>query len=62
MSELTRFFAMNGYGFYVWSAYGVAALALAIELLALRSRRNVVLLEARLDRPDDPTDAKGEAE
>jgi len=59
---MTAFFAMNGDGFYVWSAYGVAALVLAIELLALRSRRRSVLLEARLTRPDDPTDSTGGAE
>jgi len=37
---MTGFFAMGGYGFYVWSAYGVAALAIIAELLALRARRN----------------------
>ena len=58
---MTAFFAMNGYGFYVWSAYGVAALVLAIELVALRSRRRSVLLEARLTRPDDPVDSTGAA-
>ena len=56
---MTAFFAMNGYCFYVWSAYGVAALVLAIELVALRSRRRSVLLEARLTRPDDPIDSTG---
>ena len=38
---------MNGYGFYIWSAYGVAALAIAIELVVLRSRRKSVLNAAR---------------
>ena len=51
---MTEFFAMNGYGFYVWSAYGAAALALAVELYALRSRRRAVLEEARLAEPDAP--------
>jgi heme exporter protein CcmD len=59
---MTTFVAMNGYGFYVWSAYGVAALVLVIELLALRSRRRSVLLEARLTRPDDAPDPTGAAE
>jgi heme exporter protein D len=36
---VTEFLAMGGYGFYVWSAYGVAALAVVAELLALRARR-----------------------
>jgi heme exporter protein D len=45
---MSEFFAMNGYGFYVWSAYGVTALVLVVELIALRSRRRSVLEEARL--------------
>jgi heme exporter protein D len=45
---MTEFFAMNGYGFYVWSAYGAAALVLLVEIVALRSRRRSVLEEARL--------------
>ena len=57
---MIEFFAMNGYGFYVWSAYGVTALALAIELRALRSRRRAVLEEARLLQPDAPA-MSGEA-
>ena len=48
------FFAMHGHGFYVWSAYGVTALALVLELRALRSRRRAVLEEARLVQPDVP--------
>ena len=50
---MSTFFAMNGYGFYIWSAYGVAALVLAVELFALRSRRRSVLAEARLIGPDE---------
>ena len=51
--NMTAFFAMNGYGFYIWSAYGVAALVLVIELLALRSHRRTVLAEAGLTVPDE---------
>ena len=36
---LSEFLAMGGYGFDVWSADGVTALAIAAELLALRARR-----------------------
>ena len=38
---MSEFFAMGGYGFYVWGAYGVTALAVMVELLALRARRRV---------------------
>jgi len=30
---------MGGYGFYVWSSYGMLALAIAVELFALRRHR-----------------------
>jgi heme exporter protein D len=36
---MSEFLAMGGYGFYVWSAYGVTALILVAEMLALRARR-----------------------
>jgi heme exporter protein D len=32
------FWAMGGYGFYVWGAYGVTAAALALEVWALARR------------------------
>jgi len=54
---MSTFFAMNGYGFYIWSAYGVAALVLVLEILALRSRRRTVLAEAHLTMPDDADNA-----
>ena len=38
-NDMSEFFAMGGYGFYVWGAYGVTALALMVELIALRARR-----------------------
>lgn len=34
---------MGGYALYVWSAYGVAAIVLAAELLQLAARRRAVL-------------------
>jgi heme exporter protein CcmD len=44
---MSAFFAMNGYGFYVWSAYGLAAVAIVVEVLLLRSQRRAVLAQAR---------------
>ncbi|GAB1390238.1 MAG: hypothetical protein AMXMBFR78_25010 [Rubrivivax sp.] len=38
-SNVSDFLAMGGYGLYVWGAFGVTALALLVELLALRGRR-----------------------
>ena len=34
----SEFFAMGGHGLYVWGSFGVTALAIAIEMLALRAR------------------------
>jgi heme exporter protein CcmD len=49
---MTTFLAMNGYGFYVWSAYGIAALAVVIEILLLRAHRKAVLAQARSTAPE----------
>ena len=39
---MSEFFAMGGYGWYVWGSYAVtfALLALEVVLLARRARRN----------------------
>lgn len=34
----SEFWAMGGYGFYVWGSYAVTVAALAIEVLLLRRR------------------------
>ena len=34
----SEFFAMGGYAFYVWGAYGATALLLAIEIVAVGAR------------------------
>ncbi|WP_077002272.1 heme exporter protein CcmD [Variovorax sp. KK3] len=33
------FFAMGGYGLYVWGAFGMCALVVAVEALQLRATR-----------------------
>jgi heme exporter protein D len=33
-----EFFSMGGRGFYVWGSYGAFALAVALEIILLRSR------------------------
>jgi heme exporter protein D len=43
-----EFFAMGGRGFYVWSSFGVTALILLGELLALRGRRRTLRERASL--------------
>ena len=48
---MSEFLAMGGYGFYIWGAYGVTALAIMAELIALRARRiNAVEAHAEASR------------
>ena len=53
---MSTFFSMNGYGFYIWSAYGVAALAIVVEVLLLRSHRKAALTQARSTAPEPASD------
>jgi heme exporter protein D len=43
---MSEFLAMGGYGFYVWGAYGVTAVAIALELIGLRARRRAAAVLA----------------
>ena len=52
---MSEFFAMGGYAWYVWMSYGVTALAIACEIVALRSARRRALLEARSAKPTPPS-------
>jgi heme exporter protein D len=36
---MSEFFAMGGYAFYVWGAYGVTAAALGVEVFLLLKRQ-----------------------
>ena len=57
-SGLSEFLAMGGYGFYVWTSYIVAAIAVAVEIVAARTRLRAAVKSAlKPDRavtlPDD---------
>jgi heme exporter protein D len=45
---MAEFFAMGGYAWYVWMAYGAAALAIVIEVVAVRARRRRAFEELRM--------------
>jgi heme exporter protein D len=45
--NLSDFFAMGGYGFYVWGAYGVTAALVALEIVAVRARYRAARRAAR---------------
>jgi heme exporter protein D len=42
-SSIADFFAMGGYGFYVWLAYGISFLSLAILIINTVSKRKQIL-------------------
>lgn len=49
---MSEFLAMGGYGFYVWGAYGVTALVIVAELVALRARRRAAESFVANTRPE----------
>ena len=40
--SVAEFFAMGGYGFYVWGSYGVAFILLGVEVLAVLKRKRAI--------------------
>ena len=56
---MMEFLAMGGYGFYVWGSYGVTALVIIAEILAVKARRRRARDEARLATPDALSAATG---
>jgi heme exporter protein D len=46
----SEFFAMNGYGFYVWGSYGLTLIVLLVEILTVRHKRKITLQQLRLMR------------
>jgi len=44
----TDFLAMGGYGFFVWGSYGVTALLVIAEVVAVRLRYKAALRAAGL--------------
>jgi heme exporter protein D len=46
-NSASEFFAMGGYGLYVWGSFGVCALSMAMEPILLNRRRNDILRTLR---------------
>ena len=45
--SMSDFFAMGGYGFYVWGSFGLCAAAMIAEPLLVRHRRQQALRDIR---------------
>jgi len=43
-----EFFAMGGYGLYVWGSTAAVAACMAVEIVGLRMRRNAAVEQARM--------------
>ena len=56
---MKEFFAMGGYAWYVWGSYGITALVVAAEIVAVRARGRRAREEARLTTPDNLSAATG---
>jgi heme exporter protein D len=46
--SVNEFFSQGGYGFFVWTSYGVTAALMAMEIIQLRRESRTIL--ARLTR------------
>lgn len=46
----SEFFAMGGYGLYVWGSFGVCALIMAVEPILVRKRQSDILRTLRRER------------
>ena len=47
------FFAMGGYGLYVWGSFGACALLMVMEPILAKKRRNDILRSLRRERLAD---------
>ncbi len=54
-----EFFAMGGYALYVWSSFGVCALVLLLEPLAVRARHRVIVRRLQREVMAEQFDQKG---
>ncbi len=52
-SSAAEFFAMGGYGLYVWGSFGMAAAVMSAEVILLRRRRHA-LRALLVDVTDEP--------
>jgi len=46
----SEFFAMKGYGLYVWGSYGMALSIFIIEIVLVRHKRKITLQQLRMMR------------
>ncbi|HLZ35284.1 MAG TPA: heme exporter protein CcmD [Nitrospira sp.] len=52
-NSLSEFLAMGGYGFYVWTSFGVTGLCMAFEVATLRRRYHLICQTVRAGQQPD---------
>lgn len=55
-NSASEFFAMGGYGLYVWGSYGVVAALMLVEPLLARHRHHLALRDAARQSDHPETD------
>jgi len=53
-----EFFAMGGYGLYVWGSFGVCALLMIVEPILASQRRKTILRSLRRERLAETLDSQ----
>ena len=53
-----EFFAMGGYGLYVWGSFGVCAVLMVVEPILASRRRNHILRSLRRERLAETLDTQ----
>ena len=51
-----EFFAMGGYGLYVWGSFGVCAVLMILEPILVRKRQSTILRILRRERQAESLD------
>jgi len=49
-ASASDFWAMGGYGFYVWGSYGATLVVIAVEIWMLRVRRRAAVAALKQER------------
>ncbi len=59
-TSISEFFAMGGYGFYVWLAYGISFLSLIVLIVNTVNKRRTILqsVKQRIQREQRINNAK----
>ena len=57
-NSIGEFFAMGGYALYVWGSFAACAIAMLVEPLLIRQRRQELLRMLRSQRDIEDADAQ----